>query len=78
MTKRFCDSCGNEIPKAERFYWVDLGVMKEQDRNVDKLDNRYGEFCYTCSKSGKALIFLFTDYEGAQKDATNPSSNRTS
>lgn len=64
MTKRFCDGCGIEIPPADRYYDVLLNVKISADPDdQDPKATLFQDFCYACTKSGKALTQLMAKYE---------------
>lgn len=68
MQKRFCDLCDTEIPPTERYYDVMLQVKIANESNEQSPQaQQYADFCYACTKSGKALTDLMHDYEESLK-----------
>lgn len=63
MTKLFCDLCEREIPGGERRYNVILRVMLDPHDDADEVTQEYADFCYECTKSGRALTELMAWYE---------------
>lgn len=69
--KRFCDYCDAEIPVSERFYNVHLDVKtdKHGDAPIATADR---DFCYACTKKGKALVHLMERYEASLRPKQEP------
>lgn len=69
-TTRTCDHCEREIIGAERFYRIQLNVVRPEQTHTEVLVNKTGkDYCYLCVRNGKALEGIFAVFEQSERDA---------